>query len=221
MPEVLLDRPPFRVEWIPGGPDLVIAFASVGHDPGRMPSPEFVRSASAGGRAALFVMDESRSWGTAEGFGAVVAEAVARVAAPGRRLAIGASMGGFAALKAAEAVELDAILAISPQFRPKADLRWSRWTDTLPEITAPLPEGPAITLLHGMQDDAAQALAFPGGKGVDHLVFADQSHSSLAPHLKARGLLEGLIAAALVGDRRRLMRMLGSAGGKRRQPLGR
>ena len=46
--ETLAVRPPYHIQGIAGGSqDLVIAFASVGHDPTRPPSPEFVRAATA------------------------------------------------------------------------------------------------------------------------------------------------------------------------------
>jgi hypothetical protein len=189
-----------------------------------MPSPEFVRAATAQNRPALFVLDAARSWATAPGLAEALTEAVAKLRTRQsieRTLAIGTSMGAFAALRAGEILRLTAILAISPQHQPaaKAEPRWRDWTAGLPEaLTAPLPDGPHITLLHGLQDDSAQALAFPQIKGVDHLLFPDQSHSSLAPHLKARGVIAGLIEAALSHDRRRLLRILCAAGGQRRLP---
>ena len=71
--ETFAARPPYHIQGIAGGSeDLVIAFASIGHDPSRAPSPEFVRSATARDRSALFVMDEARSWATAEGFDAAL-----------------------------------------------------------------------------------------------------------------------------------------------------
>ena len=41
-------------------------------------------------------------------------------------------------------------------------------------------------------------------------------HSTLAPHLKAHGL-QGMVEAICAGDRRRLLRLTGAAGGQRRQ----
>jgi hypothetical protein len=129
-------------------------------------------------------------------------------------------MGAFAALRAAQTLPLTAVLAISPQYHPAAswETRWRAWTYPLPEaLTAPLPQGPYLCLMHGLQDDAAQAALFPPQKGCDHILFADQAHATLAAHLKARGLVEGLIDATLEKDRRRLLRILQGAGGKRRQ----
>jgi hypothetical protein len=223
--ETLIECPPYRIAYLSGSaPDLVIAFASIGHDPSRLPSPEFVRAATAQDRPALFVLDAARSWATAPGFAESLTEAMTKLQARqtiAKTLAIGTSMGAFAALRAGEVLPLTAIVAISPQHRPAAatEQRWRDWTAGLPEsLTAPLPQGPRVTLLHGLQDDTAQALGFSQQMGVDHLFFPDQSHASLAPHLKARGVMAGLIGAALAPDRRRLLRILHSAGGQRRAP---
>jgi len=219
------------VQFLPGPGDvLVISFASVGHDPARVPSPEFAGSATAGGRAALFVADESRSWTNAPGFAEMLADAVAVVKTrqPVRQvLLIGQSMGAFAALVAADLIPADAVLAIGPQFSVDpavmpGETRWTEWTRRIAVFripTAPLPEGPRITLMHGTADDMPQALAFPQRKGVDHILFPGLAHSDLAPHLKARGCLPGLIEAALAADRRRLLRICASAGGMLRHRL--
>lgn len=224
--ETLIDRPPLRLDAVEGdSADLVLAFASVGQDPERLPSPEFVRAATAEGRRALFVMDGARSWATAPGWHAALEEAVAEMARRrplGRILAIGSSMGGFAALVAGQILPLTAVLAISPQHRPAApwERRWRHWTDALPQdLTAPLPQGPYLCLMHGLADDEAQAMGFAPPRGADHLLFDGQNHAGLAGHLKARGLLAGMIAAALARDRRRLLRILQGAGGRRRPQL--
>ena len=208
----------------------MISFASIGHDPVQVPSPEFVGSATAGGRSALFLSDESRSWCNAPGFAEVLAAAVSRMQAQrpnGRILLIGQSMGAFAALVAATLIPADAVLAIGPQYSVDpallpAENRWQEWTRRIsrfrPQV-APLPAGPRITLMHGMADDLTQALAFPMRKSVDHILFPGLTHSALAPHLKARGCLDGLIDAAVAGDRRRLLRIASSAGGHLRRRL--
>lgn len=221
-PETLLDRPPYRIDLIRGtATDLVLSFASIGHDPTRIPAPEFVRAATARHRPALFIQDRERSFTTAPGFAEALIEAVRTLRARQtieRTLAIGTSMGAFAALRAGEILPLTAILAIGPQHHPADDTRWRTWTTRLPQtLTAALPQGPQICLLHGLLDDEPQALAFPQAKDVDHILFADQTHATLAPHLKSCGIMQGLIEAALAQDRRRLLRILHSAGGLRRQ----
>lgn len=198
-------------------------------------------------RRALFVMDESRSWASDPAFAPTLQTALTRVAAlapVGRIATIGLSMGAFAALAAMQFLPVSAALAFGPQWSPllPGENRWADWTSRLSAL-APAqgasPQGPGVggalakapplvaslpgpgqgwaCLFHGLVDDRDQALAFPLKSGTDHLLFPDQSHASLVPHLKSRGLLAGLMEAALAGDRRRLIRLATSAGGERRR----
>lgn len=216
--------------------DLVIAFSSIGHDPGRCPSPEFVATAIGRGagpvtapRRALFVMDQSRSWGNAPDFAPALRAALSLEAARaplGRVATIGQSMGAYCALIAAQILPVDAILAFSPQagVGPGAvpgETRWSDWTARLPADLdwprAPLPDAGRgrAWIFHGARDDLAQAEQFEIRSTTDHLLFHDFGHASLVAHLKARGALAGLLEAALTTDRRRLLRIAASAGGSR------
>lgn len=215
--QTLIDASPWRVAIADGtGDALVLAFSSIGHDAGRMPSPEFVASARAGNRRALFFMDESRSFGLDPGF-PVLLHAAREAAGPARQtLAIGSSMGAVCALRAAAHIPLDAIIALGPQSRLH-DPRWHRWTARLADLRPPPYTPNAWTILcHGLLDDRDQAMAFPPAPGVDHLLFPALTHARLAPHLRERGLLQGLIDAALATDRRRILRILASAGAVRR-----
>ncbi|MEZ5687030.1 MAG: hypothetical protein R3D78_14610 [Paracoccaceae bacterium] len=225
---------PITVDYCDGaGGDLVIAFASVGHDPGRAPSPEFVATATGRGtaaapRRALFVSDASRSWGNAPEFGPALIAALAQVTAraPVTRIAtLGLSMGAYCALIAAQILPVDVVLAFSPQVsvRPGAvpgETRWARWTKALPPLLwpdAPLPARGHAYLFHGAADDLPHALRFAPRPGTDQLIFPGLGHSDLVPHLKARGALAGLVQAALEGDRRRVLRITASVGGLRRE----
>lgn len=227
------DRAPLAIDYAPGQGALVLAFSSIGHDPARMPAPEFIRTATAQGRAALFIADHSRSWANTPDFAPALHHALAHARADAgargtvtRIAALGLSMGGFAALVAASLLPIDVTLAIGPQFSldpavMPQETRWRDWAARIPAFrhpTAPLPPGWTI-LLHGLTDDRDQALAFPQRAGVDHLLFPGQTHSALAPHLKARGGLQGLLDAAIAGDRRRLLRIATAAGGQRRDRL--
>ena len=212
----LIDAAPWRVAISDGtGDDLVLAFASIGHDPSRPPSPEFVASASAGNRRALFLMDESRSWGLDPGFPDLLRAALG-AAGPARNiLAIGSSMGAACALRAAHCIPIRTILALGPQSRLD-DPRWRHWTARLHDPGPPLPPREAWTILfHGLADDAAQAAGFPPSFKTDHLLYPGLTHSQLAPHLKKRGALKGLIDAALAENRRRLLRIAASTGAVR------
>ncbi|MCZ8088736.1 MAG: hypothetical protein O9247_01385 [Rhodobacteraceae bacterium] len=214
----LIDAPPWRVDMADGaGPDLVLAFASIGHDPTRPPSPEFVASARAQGRRALFLMDASRSWGLDPAFPDILHHALSAAGPAQRHLAIGSSMGAVMALRAAAHVPFDAILAIGPQSHLH-DPRWSAWTARLTDPgPPPLTKGPWTVLFHALDDDRDQALGFPQQPGTDHLLFPGLAHSRLGPYLKERGLLAGLIDAALARDRRRLLRIAAAAGGVQRR----
>lgn len=218
----LVTRGPFAVELIDGeGPDLVIAFASIGHDPARRPAPEFVATATGRGtpahpRRALFVTDDSRSWASDPAFGPTLTEAVGRLARPVARLAtLGLSMGAVMALRAAEHLPVDVTLAFGPQSRLHDDPRWHGVTAQLPELAPPGAAARWTVLCHGLADDAGQAAGFPPAPGTDRLGFPGQGHSDLVPHLKSRGALAGLMQAALAGDRRRLLRIASSAGATR------
>lgn len=213
---VVHEAGPWRVEMAEGAGDaLVLAFASIGHDPARMPSPEFAGVLR--GRRALFVMDAARSWGTGAGFAGALQAGLAAVGPAGRIVALGSSMGAVAALRAAGVVPVDAVLAFGPQSRMD-DPRWAALTAGLP----PPPALPACwtVLCHGLADDAGQAEGWEERAGVDHLLFPGITHSGLAAHLKAQGGLQGLIDAACTGDRRRLLRIASQAGAVQRRKVG-
>ncbi len=230
--ERLWNSPPWTVDFLDGaGDDLVISFSSIGHDPGRAPSPEFVATATANGtRRALFITDTSRSWANDPGFEQALIRSLETVSArkPVTRIAaIGLSMGAFSALVAAQFLPVDVVLAFGPQWSVApgvvpGETRWSRWTDALPPLrwfTAPPSARGHSYLFHGVQDDLPHALPFPQQPGADHILFPALSHSVLLPHLRARGALAGLMQAALADDRRRLLRIAASAGGRLRQRL--
>lgn len=211
---------PIAIDASPGpGAVLVIACSSVGHDPARLPEPEFRRMATAQGRPALFLRDASRSWATAPEFAPALRAAVAGLRA-GQRIdrivTLGLSMGGFAALVAADLLGAAAALAIGPQADSR-DPRWARWTAALPPRPCPLPQGCWITLCHGLADDGATAARFTPRRGIDHFLFAGRGHSDLGPHLRAHGL-QGMVDAICAGDRRRLIRLATAAGGARQLP---
>lgn len=233
--------PPYAIDALDLAPtgaqaDVVIAFSSIGHDPSRAPSPEFVATASGRGtatpRRALFISDASRSWANHPGFAPCLQAGLgwAEARGPRARLAtLGLSMGAFSALVAMQHLPVDVALAFGPQWSvcPGAvpgEARWAEWAGRIasfrwPEAPLPAPGQGWAYLFHGIADDLPHALRFPRQSGSDQLLFPDLGHSALVPHLKARGALAGLLQAALAGDRRRLMRIAASAGGQRREKL--
>lgn len=231
----ILTNGPITIDYLDGaGDDLVISFASIGHDATRAPSPEFVATAigkgsSAFPRKALFVSDAARSWANAPQLAPALQKAVAQIAPQGRIAAIGLSMGGFAALAAAQTIRLDAVLAFGPQYALTPDLmpdetRWRPWSAQLrPALypTCPLPAPPCWSVIcHGLIDDREQALAFTPAPSVDHVLFPERDHGDLVAHLKQRGVLAGLMEAMMAPDRVRLLRIASSAGGKLRHKWG-
>ena len=209
-PEPFASAGPHALTYLPGeGPDLILSCASIGHDPSRAPSPEWLRTTRP--HPTLFLTDQSRSWATAPGLPALLAEAAARIA-PRRILALGASMGAFVALAASRMIPLHAVIAIGPQHQPAApwESRWRAHTASLPpDLTAPRSQAALTFTLHGMADDARQAEGFAGP---NRILFSGQAHSTLAAHLKPA--MPGLIAAAFAHDRRRFLRLTTTAGGQ-------
>lgn len=140
---------------------------------------------------------------------------------------MGLSMGAFSALVGAQVLAIDVVLAFGPQYAVgpggvPGETRWAEWTTKLTSPrwpTAPLPSRGWTCLFHGGLDDLPHALRFPAQAGVDQLIFPTLGHSDLMDHLKANGGLSGLIEAALAGDRRRLLRISGAAGGVQRRRL--
>lgn len=225
MLRTLIETADLRIDHLPGpGTDLLISFASIGHDPAQMPSPEFIGTLRGLG-PALFVMDAARSWGNAAGLRGAILASIDQVRAGQsitRLVMIGQSMGAYAAMVAASFVPADVILAFGPQPRidPLGEPRWREWTSRIADpdhAVCPIPGAPAIWLFHGLVDDRSNAMAFPTGPTVTHVVFLDQSHHDLCPHLKSRGLLRGLVQAVLMGDRRRALRICAGAGGINRR----
>jgi len=95
--------------------------------------------ATAGGRRALFVMDQARSWGTGAGFAKVLRAGLTAAGPAGRIVALGSSMGAVAALRAAGVVTVDAVLGLGPQSRLD-DPRWHALTPG-PARRTPCPAG--------------------------------------------------------------------------------
>ncbi len=219
---------PLTIDALPGqAQTLVISFASIGQDPARPPSPEFVGTATDQDRPALFVSDESRSWGKVPGLIGALSAAIDSVVSRQpitQIIALGQSMGGAAALVAAAALPIDLVLAFSPQSHlGPAEPRWQPWAARLPRDLTPAASpapGQHWTLMHGLADDRQQALGFAPAPGLDHILYPGLSHSALCPHLKQRGVLKGLLAAAIDRDRRRLLRIAASSGGHLRAKLG-
>lgn len=208
-PDLIAAHGPYQVHFRPGpSQTLILSCASIGHDPTRAPSPEWMRATQP--HPTLFLIDAARSWGTAPGLDRALTQAVTALPRFARTLALGTSMGAFLALMASHILPLESVIAIGPQHRPATEPRWAALTaDLPPDLIAPPSRAAQTYILHAT-DDLPQALDFAEK---DHILFPHQSHSTLARHLKPA--MPGLILAALT-DRRRFLRLTAQAGGLRR-----
>ena len=138
--EILHDDPLLLIERLQGGGRrLVVALSGIGHGFGGMQRVEFVGTAADGGRnTVLFVTDRSRSWFTAEGIVARIADVVqgelARLGLPACHT-IGNSMGGYGAIRLAVDMPVAVSLAFSPQATmDPALIAERRWPEHRPAI---------------------------------------------------------------------------------------
>ncbi|RID90053.1 hypothetical protein D2N39_19955 [Gemmobacter lutimaris] len=115
------------------GRRLVVCFSGVGRDRRRPPRLEFAKTASGAGRDhALYIADPRRSWLNAPG---LIEDVVSLVEAEAAEVgatevvAMGHSLGGFSALALGGFTQVDAALALSPQFSvdPAVVPDESRW----------------------------------------------------------------------------------------------
>lgn len=113
---------PAAMEVLTGAPVLVVAFGGIKHGIGiGVPPFEFLRSLSAQGCDAIFLRDSSQAWyqlgidGVASDVIGLACWLRTRRRGYRRTVAIGNSMGGFAALLFGWLAEFDVTLAFNPQ----------------------------------------------------------------------------------------------------------
>ncbi len=138
--EILHEDPLLLIERLAGeGRRLVVAVSGIGHGFGGMQRVEFVGTAADGGRnTVLFVTDRTRSWFTADGIVARIADVVqgelARLGLPACHT-IGNSMGGYGAIRLAVDMPVAVSLAFSPQASmDPALIAEHRWPEHRPAI---------------------------------------------------------------------------------------
>ena len=111
---------------------LVVAFGGLMQSSGGVPSHEFVKALTrAGATHTLFVKDSKQAWyllGLSDGeasFGAVIAAVRTEcdVLQPERLVTVGASMGGYAAIRVGLALGASTVLAFAPQVFLQRPLR--------------------------------------------------------------------------------------------------
>ena len=138
--DILHEDPLLLIERLQGeGRRLVVAVSGIGHGFDGMQRVEFAGTASDGGRnTVLFVTDRTRSWFTADGIVARIAEVVqaelARLGLPACHT-IGNSMGGYGAIRLARDMPVAVSLAFSPQASMDPSLiAEHRWPEHRPAI---------------------------------------------------------------------------------------
>lgn len=210
---MILDRPPLGIGYLPGRSEtLAVAFSGVGTKPRELPEPEFMGSVNQQGRhPALFVSDASRSWMNGPGIATQIRDAVVQKMDElgcERVVALGNSMGGFAALCLAKLMPVDFVLAVVPQFSARQDLvpEETRWRHLRGRIRDwPFPQVPdlrgtetKVLILHGdSADERIHAARFPQAEGkVAHFIFPKAGHN-LARWLKSSGHLRSIIQPSL------------------------
>ncbi len=219
-PEPIEAPAPLVVHHLPGrGQRLVVAFAGVGRHRGRVPPPEFIGTSSAKGENhVLFVSDPTRSWMN----GAGMADTLVRLiedymAAHGLTdlVALGNSMGGFAAITLADLAPVDRVIAFSPQVSMHPDVvdetRWRTWREKISDwpfrdVGSMAAEGTEYYVFHGDHPmEAMHWLRFPKAKHVHHFILEGGNHD-IAALLRKRVVLGRVIEEALE-NRPRMVRV--------------
>lgn len=233
------------MEVVSGAPVLIVAFGGINHGIGvGIPPFEFLRSLSAQGCDTIFVRDPQQAWYQLgiDGVGADVPEIVdwlrQRCRGYARSVAVGNSMGGYAALLFGRLAELDVTIAFNPQTTIAAsdraaldDRRWqpliervhaqsgdARYHDVRAAAANSIASRPQSLLFFGADcdEDAAHAMRLAGEPGY-HLFAVRNSRHQAVKLLRDGGILArmfGMICdpdlslAALLDDLRADARLM-------------
>lgn len=218
----IVAAPPLNVQFLPGaGKRLVICMSGVGRSRSRMPPREFTGSASSGGaNHVLFFSDGSRSWMNGPGIAERIADYARRYCefhGVEEVVAMGNSMGGFAACVLAELIPVNTVISFSPQYSMHPDVvpeerRWNYWRDRIAHWPWPdvggLDRGETrYYVFHGDHPAEAQHwLRFPSGQRIHHYIFRGQAHN-VAALLRKRQIL-GQVVDLAIEDRPKKLRKL-------------
>ena len=212
-PEPLDVPEPLVVHYLPGtGSRLVVSLAGVGGGPGRkrVPPIEFIGTASGyGENHVLFVSDITRSWMNAPGLASTLVALIEKMRAEHgltEVVALGNSMGGFAALRLPELTEIHVVASFAPQFSMHPDLvpeetRWAQHSTHIrdwryPDVGALAQKDTAYFIFHGSNpNEARHWLRFPWRPKINHFIFTGLGHD-LAARLQKRRLLGQVFNAA-------------------------
>lgn len=201
---------------------LVVVFSSVGHAPDTPPVLEFAKSATAGGRdSALFLADPQRSWLNAPHLVDEMAEAIEAAreeTGAEETVALGYSLGGFAALVLSGFTRFGATLAFSPQISIDPALvpdegRWRRYRQRIPALRIRSaadhmsPDTRHCIIMGASRLEKPQLRLIPQTANVDlHLL--PRTHHDTATRIKKAGLLPQVMDLAFAGQRDALSALL-------------
>jgi pimeloyl-ACP methyl ester carboxylesterase len=222
-PQPLPAAAPIHAHVLPGsGRRLVVALAGVGTQRSLPPPPEFPGTATMRGENhVMFLADDSRSWMNAPGAADTIVRLIEEYrAAHGidEVVALGNSMGGFAALRLAELTEIRTAIAFAPQFSMQRELvpeehRWQyhagrighwRFAD-VGRLDTP---GTRYFILHGdAPEEAWHWLRFPWRPQVNHFILGGQGHN-VARLLQKRRLLAQVVELSMLHKPRMVRRLL-------------
>lgn len=240
---------PAVIEVLSGAPVLVVAFGGINHGIGiGVPPFEFLRSLSSQGCDAIFLRDFSQAW-YQFGVDGVAGDVPGlaqwlRARRPGylRTVALGNSMGGYAALLFGRLAEFDVVIAFNPQTTIAArdlialgDRRWPLLIDRMrarsaagghDDVRSGSSSSGAIErtslLFFGAEsrDDTAHAMRLAGEPGC-HLFGVRDSRHDAVKMLRDTGILGRLFGmicdpavglSALIGELRAESRLTAVGG---------
>lgn len=221
--EVLHKATPLVVHYLPGRSQrLVVSFAGVGKQHFGAPPIEFFDTASnAGENHVLFISDPTRSWLNADGMDQAIVDLVTelkdRVGAT-EVVALGNSMGGFAAIRLAELMPINTVIAFAPQFsidpkRVPEETRWERFQSKIsnwshPDIGTLTAPNTIYFIFHGSApQEAVHWSRFPQDPRLNHFILVNVGHG-VAKELRKRQVLQHVVQASIQGRSRRVRELM-------------
>ena len=197
-----------RAEFMADAAGCVVAFDHHGDDPSLDRTAFAERFLASRGLSWVAVLGRGNHWYHYPEMPAALAAIRAAVAGHGRVMTYGSSMGGFAALRFADAVGAHACLALSPQYsiRPGTVPPDDRWAQEAAAIRWPAGGEPPIACAcvpvvayDACHVDALHADRIAADTPIARLPLPHAGHP-VGTALLAAGLLEPLVMATLAGE---------------------
>lgn len=228
--EDTLIAPPLRIRFCPGNSDrLIVCFSGVGNKRHQEPPIEFFKTIDAGvPNPVLFISDQNRSWLNTPGMDTSILNAIqeTRERIRANEVAfIGNSMGASMALFLANQIDVDCVIAFTPQYSVNPTIlpeenRWGFFREKIEKFhyrsLDNWPDQTTTFVLHGSSpDEQMHAKKFPAApENVSHFILRGFDHR-LAEQLKSTGTLKPLVNAMMQRKPRRVRKILLSQNGIR------